>query len=311
MVFVFIGNPPGWCPGQFNCSAEPGACGQAGRRLLLAQPILRTTMEGEADEPAYPQLLAVVLHCHRALVDLAIVRVENPAARPLVAIFPEVPKNAKPDQRLALQLALTTLAPEVRVFRDPGRRVSRFAGRVWPSLPRCSPATWPCPWRRRGSSIGRRERSGKPLGVLDVGPVHALATKASTRIGTKRDSNASVLLLSIPPARLSGAVVTTAGLEFGGRRAHQATEGACEVALAREACRQTDFHEAGTRRAQHPFGALQPAFQYVSVRRHTYSPFEHSREVVQAQTCNPRQLAERQMAADVAFDIIEHTPRMV
>jgi len=99
------------------------ALGQAGYELLLAQPILRAAKEGEADEPAYLQLLPVLLHCDGALIDLAVVRVEDPAAGPAVVIFLEMPKNAKSDQRLAFQLDLTTVAPGVRVVRI---RVNEF-----------------------------------------------------------------------------------------------------------------------------------------------------------------------------------------
>lgn len=52
---------------------------------------------------------------------------------------------------------------------------------------------------------------------------------------------------------------------------------------------------------------LAPAVRSIPLARSTrrsstyrcgaHSPFEHSREVVQAQACDPRQLAERQLAA--------------
>src|SRR5215472_10071349 len=117
MLLVFIGNLPSLRFGQFNLVTKSLARGQAGHELLLAQPILRAAKEGEADEPAYLQLPPVVLHCDGALIDLATVRIEDPAAGPAVVIFLEIPKNAKSDQRLAFQLALTTVAPGYRVVR--------------------------------------------------------------------------------------------------------------------------------------------------------------------------------------------------
>src|SRR5262245_26629386 len=113
---VFMGNPPVTIR-KMQIDHKPAACGQVSHELLVAHPILRAAQEGEADEPAYLELLPAILHYDQGFVHLAVVRVEDLAAGPLVAIFPEIPKHAKSDQWLALQLALTTVAPGVRVFR--------------------------------------------------------------------------------------------------------------------------------------------------------------------------------------------------
>jgi len=176
------------------------ALGQAGYELLLAQPILRAAKEGEADEPAYLQLLPVLLHCDGALIDLAIVRVEDPAAGPAVVIFLEIPKNAKSDQRLAFQLDLTTVAPGVRVVRI---RVNEFL-----DSPVQFALLFPDAHHRRGLARGvvegRPSANGRRLGIgsdawfLMVAQCAHWRQKQSKRI----DAHASFkFLLQAAPAR--------------------------------------------------------------------------------------------------------------
>src|SRR5215831_5701657 len=100
-------------------------------------------------------------------------------------------------------------------------------------------------------------------------------------------------------------------LEFSRRRAHHAAKGARKVALAIEANGKADIHEAGPGYAQHRLGMFQAAFQHVPVGRHAYGSLEHSRKVVQAQPRNFCELAQRQLLAQVGFDVIQYTPRLV
>lgn len=60
---------------------------QARAALLLANPGLRTTEQRHADVTAHDEFLAAVFKRHLALVDLAVLRVENVAAVPVVAFL--------------------------------------------------------------------------------------------------------------------------------------------------------------------------------------------------------------------------------
>ena len=63
------------------------------------------------------------------------------------------------------------------------------------------------------------------------------------------------------------------------------------MALAVEACRQTDFDKAGAREAQHLLGALEATLQDVAMGSYPNRLLEHARKVMQAQVSEPRQFA--------------------
>src|SRR6476469_6433950 len=87
-----------------------------------AQPGLRAPKDWQADVAAYHELLAALDESHTRPVGLSVLRIEDLAATPLIAIRPHVPENLHADDWLAVPFAGTFAADAVfGICRDEQR----------------------------------------------------------------------------------------------------------------------------------------------------------------------------------------------
>src|ERR1044071_3288404 len=90
---------------------------RAAVRLLAAYPRLGSAKERYADVAAYDELLAAVGQSHSGAIHLAVFRIEDLTAAPLVAVAAHVAEDRHPDDRRVLERARALGAHAVVVCR--------------------------------------------------------------------------------------------------------------------------------------------------------------------------------------------------